>query len=92
VLPPTGDPENYIDVSVWDDSEDNYYAFASAHYQDMRSKKRVITTAVLVHHAHNDYNSNAISVSTPAAGGGSTADRHRVDQPSRPHQVRRRRS
>ncbi len=76
VLPPTGDPENYIDVSVWDDSEDNYDTFAAALYRNKRSKKRVITTAVLVHHAHNDYNSNAISVSTPAAAGGSIADRH----------------
>lgn len=76
VLPPTGDRDSYTDVSVWDDSRKNYEQFARLHRPNPRSTKKVITTAVLVHHGHNTYNRNAISVSTPEAGGGTVKKRH----------------
>lgn len=76
VLPPTGDRDSYIDVSVWDDSRESFENFARLHYPNPRSTKKVITTAVLVHHGHNTYNRNAISVSTPGAAGGTVKKRH----------------
>lgn len=73
VLPPGADDDVLVDVSVWD--EDNLRAFA-ARRRPPRSRRTLETTAVLVHHAHNEYNPNAISVSAPASEGGSLAQRH----------------
>lgn len=73
---PDDDHTRYVDVSVWDDSEDNLARFAANLGLSRRSSRRLVTSAVLVHHAHNTYNPRAISVSRPAASGGSTADRH----------------
>lgn len=75
VLPGTGDV-NCVEVSVWSDSAANYRRFAKPFYPNKNSTKAVITTAVLVHHDHNKYNSNAISVSTPAATDATIRKRH----------------
>jgi hypothetical protein len=75
-LPTTGGDGNLASVSSWDEAEDNLEAFAAPFYPRRCSAKIVKTTAVLVHRADNDYNPNAISVSTPAAGGGSMDERH----------------
>jgi hypothetical protein len=76
VLPATGANDDLADVSSWYEAEDNLDAFAAAHYTKRKSRKRVRTTAVLVHRADNTYNPNAISVSTPQADGGTLDERH----------------
>lgn len=76
ILPPFAGTEGYVDVSVWSDSEPNYRRFAGPFYANKNSTKRVVTTAVLVHHAQNTYNRNAVSVSTSATTGDSLKKRH----------------
>lgn len=76
VLPATRDRDGYIDVSVWHDSQENYETFARPFYPNLGSTKKVVTTAVLVHHGHNTYNRKAVSVSTPEAAGGTVKKRH----------------
>lgn len=73
---PDDDHTRYVDVSVWNDSEENLARFAANLGLNSSSSRHLVTSAVLLHHAHNTYNPRAISVSRPAASDGSVTDRH----------------
>lgn len=74
VLPAT---EHSVPVYSWTDSEANAAAFAArARSGEPDACAPVTASAVLVNHERNDYNPNAISVSTPSVGGGTLDSRH----------------
>ncbi|MGH3949949.1 MAG: hypothetical protein ACRDSE_12610, partial [Pseudonocardiaceae bacterium] len=76
VLPATGGDDDLAGVATWDEATDNLDAFAARFFPTQQPDMITRTTAVLVHRVDNTYNTNAISVSTPAVDGGSLDERH----------------
>lgn len=76
VLPATSDDGDRAEVTSWNEAADNRQSFIARLSAQTHGSDAVRGTAVLVHHADNSYNSNAISVSSSSADDDLVAARH----------------